>query len=438
MTPTKDELATGATLLLSRNSRRAFLGSACRTAAIAVALRPSFLMAAERGPVAVPKRQGVEPFRLAIPQADLDDLKNRLTHTRWPDAGTVSDWSQGVPLAQARDFIDYWRTRYDWRRCEATLNAFGQYRTTIDGLGIHFLHVRSPERDALPLVLSHGWPGSVIEFLKVIGALTDPAAHGGNPRDAFHVVIPSLPGYGFSDKPTERGWNTTRTAAAWVELMKRLGYGERWAAQGGDWGGAVSKEIAGLNPHGCVGIHMNRLFMSPTDAEKANANAEERQYIASAKRYQDELIGYAREQATRPQTIGYDLADSPAGQALWIYEKFHDWTDNDGRAESAVSRDQMLDDIMLYWLPNTGASSARMYAESYKGINETPPTRIPIAVTQFPKDLGGNSRRWVAKRYPTLMYWGTAEHGGHFAAFEQPEIFVREVRNGLRPVRVKA
>lgn len=418
----------------SEMPRRAFITAVAGTAVFAVAA-PGRLLASAQTRVAIPPHPGVSTFRLAIPQSQLDDLRDRLRRVRWPDVGVVKDWSQGVPHEQALDFIDYWSRKYDWRRCEKTLNELGQYKTEIDGLGIHFLHVRSPEPDALPLILSHGWPGSIIEFLKVIGPLTDPAAYGGNPRDAFHVVIPSLPGYGLSGKPTSPGWNTVRTADAWIELMKRLGYGDRWAAQGGDWGAVVCKGIASRNPKGCVGIHMNRLFMRPTEAEKIDADAEELHYMALSRRYDEELSGYAKEQSTRPQTIGYGLADSPVGQALWIYEKFHDWTDNDGRAESVLSRDEMLDDIMLYWLTDTAASSARMYAESYKILNETPETQIPIAISQFPKDLGGASRRWAMGRYPTMMYWNLAERGGHFPAFEQPAIFVREVRNGLRSVR---
>jgi microsomal epoxide hydrolase len=252
-----------------------------------------------------------------------------------------------VPLDKAQALCEYWRTRYDWRRCEAMLNGFGQYRTTIGGLRIHFLHIRSPEPDALPLIMTHGWPGSVVEFHKVIGPLTDPVAHGGDRRDAFHLVIPSLPGFGFSDKPAGTGWGAPRIADAWIELMERLGYGERWAAQGGDWGAVVVKAIAARNPAGCVGIHANRLFLRPTEEEKANASPEEKELIALAKRYDDELAGYAKEQSTRPQTIGYALAGSPAGQAAWIYEKFQDWTDNKGTPESVLSPDEMLDNIML-------------------------------------------------------------------------------------------
>jgi pimeloyl-ACP methyl ester carboxylesterase len=378
---------------------------------------------------------GIEPFDLAIPERDLDDLRTRLGRTRWPEPATLGGWTQGANLASIQSLCDYWRTQYDWRRCENLLNGFGQYRTQIDGLGIHFLHVRSPVEDALPLIMTHGWPGSVIEFHKVIGPLTDPAAHGGDPRDAFHVVAPSLPGFGFSNKPTGPGWNSGRIADAWIELMMRLGYGKRWAAQGGDWGALVVKDIAGRNPAGCVGIHANRLFMRPTPEEIRNASPEELRYIASAEKYDSDLSGYAKEQATRPQTLGYSLADSPAGQAAWIYEKYQAWSDNSGAPESIFTRDEMLDNIMLYWLTNSSASSARLYWESARHLNDIPPTRIPIAFSQYPKDNGGASQRWAKARFETLMYWFEADRGGHFAAFEQPQIFTRDVRNGLRSVR---
>ena len=378
---------------------------------------------------------GVEPFHLAVPQHDLDDLHSRLRRTRWPDPATVDGWKQGANLRGVQSLCEYWRTQYDWRRCEKMLNGFGQYRTRIDGLGIHFLHVRSPVQDALPLIMTHGWPGSVIEFHKVIGPLTDPVAHGGDARDAFHLIVPSLPGFGFSDRPTQPGWSSGHVADTWIELMKRLGYSKRWAAQGGDWGALVVKDVAARNPAGCVGIHANRLFMRPTPEETENASPEEMRYIARAKIYDDDLSGYSKEQSTRPQTPGYALADSPAGQAAWIYEKYQAWSDNSGTPESIFTRDEMLDNIMLYWLTDTSASSARLYWESTKHLNDTPPTRIPMAFSQYPKDLGGASQRWAKACYDTLMYWYEAERGGHFAAFEQPQIFTLDVRNGLRSVR---
>ena len=378
----------------------------------------------------------IEPFPIAVPEAELVDLRDRLARTRWPERELVSDWSQGVPIAKLRSLCDHWRTGYDWRRCEAQLNALGSSRTTIDGVGIHFLHVRSPVADALPLVMTHGWPGSVIEFLKVVGPLTDPAAHGGDPADAFHLVLPTLPGFGFSDKPATTGWNLERIARAWTELMHRLGYGDRWAAQGGDWGGGVTWMLGLQQPAGLVGLHLNIMMMKPTAAEIADADANERHILADLDRYQREWSGYSKEQSTRPQTIGYALADSPVGQAAWIYEKFNDWTDHRSSPEDVLGVDEMLDDVMMYWLPNAAASSARLYWENFNaGGIDAPPCPVPTAVSMFPKELQRASRRWAEKRFPKLMYWGEPATGGHFAAFEQPALFTAEVRAGLRAMR---
>ena len=377
----------------------------------------------------------IEPFRLAVPEADLADLRDRLVRTRWPEPETVTDWSQGVPLVKAKELCDYWRTGYDWRRCETWLNANGQSKTVIDGLGIHFLHVRSPEPDALPLVMTHGWPGSVVEFHKVIGPLTDPAAHGGDRRDAFHLVLPSLPGFGFSDKPTKPGWNLTKIAGAWIELVRRLDYGDRWAAQGGDWGGGVTYEIARAKPAGLKAIGLNMLMITPTPAEIAAANDTEKKILADVARYEKDLNGYSREQATRPQTLGYALADSAWGQAAWIYEKFNDWTDNSAGPESVLTRDEMLDNVMLYWLTNTSASSGRLYWESFQTASMDPPVTVPTAISMFPRELQRASRRWAAKRFPNVVHWNELDKGGHFAAFEQPSPFVDELRAGFKTVR---
>jgi epoxide hydrolase len=377
----------------------------------------------------------IEPFQLQVPERDLEDLRDRLARTRWPDRQTVDDWSQGAPLTQVQALCEYWRTRYDWRRCESMLNGLGQYKTTIDGLGIHFLHVRSPEPHALPMIMTHGWPGSIIEFHKVIGALTNPVAHGGDARDAFHLVIPSLPGFGFSDKPTETGWGVSHIAAAWIELMHRLDYGDRWVAQGGDWGSAIVNALGALAPSGCIGLHSNTVFIKPTAQEIADASPAEREILATAKRFTDEFSGYFKEQSTRPQTIGYALADTPAGQAAWIYEKFDEWTDNPGSPEGLLTQDEMLDNIMLYWLPNAGASAARLYWESFSIIRDTPPISLPIGFSVFPKDLARASRRWADRRFSNIIYWQEVERGGHFAALEQPALFVREVRNCFRLVR---
>src|SRR5262245_37600486 len=304
----------------------------------------------------------VRPFTYRAQQGALDDLKRRLTEARWPERETVNDWSQGVPLTKLRALVEYWRTGYDWRRCEAMLNGFGQYRTEIDGVNIHFLHVRSRHANALPIIITHGWPGSVIEFFKIIEPLADPTAHGARAQDAFHVVAPSLPGFGFSDKPTERGWNSARIARAWAELMRRLGY-SRYVAQGGDWGSVVTTTLAQQRPAGLAGIHLNMPFVFPDPIPTSGLSAAEQRAVDAFKRFQTDGFGYFLQQSTRPQTIGYALADSPAGQAAWIYEKFHAWTDNNGDPESALTRDEMLDNITLYWLTDTAASSARIYFE---------------------------------------------------------------------------
>jgi pimeloyl-ACP methyl ester carboxylesterase len=376
----------------------------------------------------------IEPFHLDIPQAELDELRRRLGRTRWPEAETVEDWTQGAPLAKVRQLCEHWRTGYDWRRCEAMLNGFGQYRTVLDGLPIHFLHIRSPEASALPLIMTHGWPGSVIEFHKVIGPLTDPAAHGGRPADAFDLVLPSLPGYGFSGKPAQPGWKVERIAAAWAVLMQRLGY-TRWAAQGGDWGAAVTGDIGKQRPSGCVGIHLNVPIVLPTPEEVAAASPEERGYIEQMKYYNDVESGYAKQQATRPQTLGYGLADSPVGQAAWIYEKFFAWTDNAGTPESVLGMDEMLDNIMLYWLPNTGTSSARLYWESAATGFASKTIELPVGVSVYPRELFHASRRWAERRYHNIVHWNELDRGGHFAAFEQPGLFVDELRACFRSLR---
>lgn len=382
--------------------------------------------------------ENVEAAPLAIPESELDDLRERLARTRWPAREPVADWSQGVPLARVQGLCEYWRTNYDWRRCEAMLNGWNPRRTVVDGLGIHFLHVRSPEPDALPVVMTHGWPGSVIEFNKVVGSLTDPVAHGGEARDALHLVLPSLPGHGFSDKPAEPGWGVPRIADAWAELMRRLGYGDRWAAQGGDWGGAVVKALGAKAPAGCIGLHTNMAIVRPTEEEVAGATPEEKAMIAEDERFGKTAFAYALEQQTRPQTIGTALADTPAGQAAWIYEKFWDWTGLGKPPEEVFTRDELLDNIMLYWLPNAGASSARLYWESLDSFADDDTIKLPVAFSVFPRDTMRASRRWAERRCPRLVYWNEPARGGHFAAFEQPSLFVEEVREGLRAVREAA
>src|SRR5262245_36340388 len=301
----------------------------------------------------------ITPFTYRAAQSALEDLRRRLLNARWPERETADNWEQGVPLAKLRALVGYWGTGYDWRRFEAKLNSFAQYRTLIDGLNIHFLHIRSRHANALPILITHGWPGSVIEFLKIIDPLTNPTAHGGRAEEAFHVVAPSLPGFAFSDKPTERGWNAARIAKAWTELMRRLGY-NRYVAQGGDWGSVVTSTIAQQKAPGLAGIHLNMPIVSPDPIPTAGLSAAQHSAVDAFQLFQTDGFGYFLEQTTRPQTIGYALEDSPSGQAAWIYEKFHDWTDNTGDPESVLTCDEMLDNITLYWLTNTAASSARI------------------------------------------------------------------------------
>ncbi len=382
----------------------------------------------------------VRGFRLAVPEEELRDLRGRLGRTRWPEPATVDDWSQGVPLGYLRELCRYWADGYDWRATEARLNGLGQFRTELDGLGIHFLHVRSPHPGALPLVLTHGWPGSVVEFLKVIGPLTDPVGHGGEAADAFHVVCPSLPGYGFSDKPARPGWGVERIAAAWAALMARLGY-DRYGAQGGDWGTSVSVSLAQQDPGHVAGIHLTPPLAPPDPATLGDLTEAERAALADLEEAGDWESGYSREQATRPQTVGYGLVDSPAALCAWIVEKFWSWTDCDGHPENVLTRDELLDNLMLYWLPGTGASAARLYWESIRQVNRvltgpvTDRVEVPTGCSIFPKELQRPSRRWAERRFVDIRFWNEPSKGGHFAAFEQPELFVEEVRAFFRLVR---
>jgi pimeloyl-ACP methyl ester carboxylesterase len=382
----------------------------------------------------------VTPFRVEIAEAALDDLRQRLLRTRWAEAEPVADWSQGVPHGYLRELCRYWADGYDWRATEARLNALPQFRTEIDGLGIHFVHVRSPHPDALPLIITHGWPGSIIEFLKVIGPLTDPTAHGGEAADAFHVVCPSLPGYGFSDRPARTGWGVERIADAWSVLAGRLGY-RRYGAQGSDWGTSITTLLAQQHPERLAGIHLTPPLAPPDPATFGDLTDRERAAIAALDHAEQWESGYSREQATRPQTIGYALVDSPAALCAWIVEKFWSWTDCDGHPENVLTRDELLDNVMLYWLPGTGASSARLYWESIRRVNEWisgsihDTVAVPTGCSIFPKELQRPSRRWAEKRFVDIRYWNEPDRGGHFAAFEQPGLFVNEVRSFFRLVR---
>jgi pimeloyl-ACP methyl ester carboxylesterase len=383
---------------------------------------------------------GPIPFRIDVPESELDDLRSRLRGTRWPEPETVDDWSQGVPLAYLKQLCRYWAEEYDWRATEARLNSLPQYRMEVDGLAIHFLHVRSPHPGALPLILTHGWPGSIVEFLDVLGPLTDPPAHGGEAGDAFHVVCPSLPGYGFSDKPREPGWGVERIAAAWATLMPGLGY-DRYGAQGSDWGTSVSTCLAQLDPEHVAGIHLTPPLAPPDPATLDDLTERERAALASLEHSAEWDSGYSREHSTRPQTIGYALVDSPAALCAWIVEKLWAWTDCDGRLDNVLSRDQVLDNLMLYWLPRTGASSARLYWESMRQVEEwisgsvSDSVDVPTGCSVFPKELQRPSRRWAERRFRDIRYWNEPAKGGHFAAFEQPELFVDEVRAFFRLVR---
>ena len=380
----------------------------------------------------------ISPFRITVNDADLADLHDRLARTRWPERETVADWSQGIPLAYVQEVCEYWRTGYDWRAREAHLNQHPQFRTTLTGdgdepLDIHFLHVRSPHPEAMPLIITHGWPGSTVEFMKVIGPLTDPVAHGGDAADAFHVIAPSLPGFGFSDKPTRAGWGVERIGMAWDQLMVRLGY-DRYVAQGGDWGSSVTTRIGAQNLGHCIGIHINMPIAFPGPDDMADLTPAEMAALGKAGHYQEHESGYSKQQSTRPQTIGYGLVDSPAGQAAWILEKFQTWTDNDGSPEDAISRDELLDNVMMYWLSGAGASSARLYWESFAAFAGQTVT-IPAGISQFPKEIFTASRRWAERSYTDIRYWNELDKGGHFAAFEQPELFVGELRNCFRNLR---
>jgi epoxide hydrolase len=382
----------------------------------------------------------VIPFRLDVPESALADLRERLRRTRWPEGETVEDWSQGVPLGYLRTLCRYWAEEYDWRATERRLNALPQFRTSIDGLGIHFLHVRSPHDDALPLICTHGWPGSVVEFLKAIGPLTDPVAYGGDARDAFHVVCPSLPGYGFSDRPAHRGWGVERIAGAWTRLMARLGY-DRYGAQGADWGTTITTLIGRRDPDHVAGIHLTPPLAAPDPATFDDLTDAERAALTALERAQETEDGYSLEQSTRPQTIGYGLVDSPALLCAWIIEKFRSWTDCDGHPENALTRDELLDNLMFYWLPGTGASAGRLYWESFREVQRlftaetTDVVTVPTGCSIFPKENPRPSRRWAEKRFTDIRYWNEPDKGGHFAAFEQPELFVEEVRSFFRLVR---
>jgi pimeloyl-ACP methyl ester carboxylesterase len=380
----------------------------------------------------------IRPFRVDIPQADLDDLRRRLEHTRWPDELPGAGWERGVPVGYLKGLAGYWATGYDWREQEARLNQHPQFRTGIDGVDLHFLHVRSPEPDATPLLLIHGWPGSVVEFLDVIGPLTDPAGHGGDPADAFHLVIPSLPGHGFSSAPREPGWNDRRTAAAFATLMSRLGY-QRYGVQGGDHGAFIAPALGRHAPDAVIGVHVNAYVTFPTGdpQDMAALTDAEKERLALMKRFQDDQSGYMQLQGTRPQTVGYGLTDSPVGQLAWIVEKFKEWTDPAGDLpEDAIDRDRLLTNVMLYWLTGAARSSANLYFERFHDPSMWAPRQrgtVPLGVAVFTTDV---SVRRFAEKTENVVHWSEYDRGGHFAAVEAPDLLVDDVRTffrGLRP-----
>ena len=375
----------------------------------------------------------IEPFTITTTDAELEDLRTRLANTRWPDAELVDDWSQGTPLAYVQELCEYWLNEYDWLAAQERLNRFDHFRTTLSGgVPIHFIHQRSPHPDARPLLITHGWPGSIVEFHKVIEPLVDPVAHGGDAADAFHVVAPSLPGFGFSGKPTETGWSVERIADEWAELMATLGY-DRYLAQGGDWGAMVTSAIGAQDTEHCQGIHINMVSVGPDPATMDDLTEREKDCLAGMQYYQDWDSGYSKQQGTRPQTVGYGLVDSPSGQAAWIIEKFWSWVDHDGHPEDILTRDELLDNVMLYWLPNNATSSARIYWESF-GKTKRAPVEIPMGASIFPKEILRPSQRWAEFRFKNIVYWNELDKGGHFAAFEQPEQYLHEIRSWARQV----
>jgi pimeloyl-ACP methyl ester carboxylesterase len=375
----------------------------------------------------------IRPFRIDIPQADLDDLRARLAGTRWPDRLPGAGWDYGIPLEYVQELAEYWRTGYDWRAAEQQLNSFPQFTTAIDGQRVHFLHVRSPEPDAVPVIMTHGWPGSIVEFVDVIGPLTDPRAHGHDPADAFHLVVPSIPGYGFSGPTHDRGWNVHRIALAWDELMTRLGY-QRYGTQGGDWGSSISRELGLSAGEHIVGVHLNMLFAQvPNDV--TDLTDEEKARLDRMQKFRSTGSGYGAIQSTRPQTLAYGLTDSPAGQLAWIAEKFRDWTDGE-LPEDAVDRDQLLTNVMLYWLTGTAGSSARLYYEAARSGAWGPPavSTAPTGVAVFPHEIAPAIRRF-AELSNNIVHWTEFDRGGHFAAMEEPDLLVGDVRDFFRRFR---
>lgn len=375
----------------------------------------------------------VHPFEISIPDDVMDDLRDRLGRTRWPDEIDDIGWDQGIPLSYVQELCETWACDYDWRERERYLNRWDQFHTSFDGLSIHFLHVRSPHAGARPMIMTHGWPGSFADFHKVIDRLVDPTLDGGDPADAFHLVVPSLPGYGFSDRPRERGWGKDRIARSWAELMGRLGY-ERYLAQGGDWGGIITTRLAQVDPDHCAGIHLLGPFVSPDPNTMDDLTPAEEESLASMRHYRKYESGYAKQQATRPQTLAYSLTDSPVGLLAWIVERFRAWTDCDGHPENVFTRTELLDNVTIYWVTATGGSSGRLYWESFHETFTTEPVTVATGATIFPREILRVSRRWAERYFDNIVHWTTQPRGGHFAAAEQPDLFTGDVRAWARIV----
>jgi len=435
------------------HERRRLLGSATLAAATAgiLGVLPAYAVKAAEAIGASAGGSVIRPFQVHLPEKDVAELRRRVQATRWPDRETVPDESQGLQLARLQALAAYWGSGYDWRRLEAKLNALPQFITPIDGLDIHFIHVRSRHRNALPVILTHGWPGSVLEFLKTIGPLTDPTAFGGRAEDAFDVVIPSIPGYGFSSRPTQTGWGPDRVGRAWDVLMKRLGY-DHYVSQGGDHGSVISDAMARQAPAGLLGIHLTMPATVPSELvgpinsgapAPANLSPSERAAFESLSHFFGRNAAYGAMMVTRPQTIGYALTDSPIGLAAWTYDKIVQWTDSNGEPEKVLTRDEILDDISLYWLTDTGASSGRFYWENNNNnfsaaAQKTTDIKLPVAVSVFPGEIYRAPRSWTERAYPSLYYFNEVDKGGHFAAWEQPYLFSAELRAAFRPLRKPA
>ncbi|HJQ00762.1 MAG TPA: alpha/beta fold hydrolase [Jatrophihabitans sp.] len=385
----------------------------------------------------------MNPFRIDVPQAELDELARRLAATRWPADAPGGGWQRGVPLDYLKELAEYWRTGYDWRAVEARLNQFPQFTTEIDGTDVHFIHVRSPEPDAIPLIITHAWPGSIAEFLNVIGPLTDPRAHGGDPANAFHLVLPSVPGFGFSGSTRTAGWDLVRIAGAWAELMRRLGY-QRYVPQGGDIGSGLSLTLAAIDSEHVLGVHVNLLITPPPDdpAEQARLTDEERDRLSRVIRFVTDGSGYMKLLATRPQTVSYGMTDSPVGQLAWVVEKHWEWSDSSKSPEDAIDRDTILTNAMFYWLTSTAASANGIYYEMADILpvaatppSPPPPLSVPLGVAVFPHDLALPVRRLAEPSFPNIVHWSEFDRGGHFPAMEQPELFVTDLRDFSRTLR---